>query len=109
MASLTISELGMNCSVRHGILFAEHESADFDSSDTKVPVQRDSQRLSWKCGLWNVGEEFFGIEVDRVAADGFENRYSASLQQFAQIANLADTEPQIFFVENLLKSSSHRF
>src|SRR5262249_38878945 len=89
-------------------LSTEHYRADFDSADTRMSVERDSQRLPRKLRRWNVWTECSGVDVDRVSAGRLDNLNPGCQQFFTDVLRAANAIAEIVFVQNLLKSLRHR-
>ncbi len=77
-------EFRMDCSTGCRLFFAEHHRADFHSSDPVFPIEGRDQRLGGKFGLRNVRQKFFGVEIDGMAPDRFENGHACLLQQLSR-------------------------
>ena len=83
---------------RLGIAFAEHDAADFDGADSRVPVQGAYDGLPGELPARQVRAERRGVEIDRMPAQRLDNLHARPHQPLAEILDAPQPILQIILV-----------
>src|SRR6476620_3135076 len=54
-------------------------------------------------------KKFFGVQIDGMSSDRFENWHAGLIEELSQIPDLPDAEAEVVLVEDFTESSGHRF